>query len=314
MSTSAFATSSSSISDQAFLDSSWTRVLQDFLPDRPLPPSGGDGSVEAEGGGGGDQESEEYEWTYQETTELVTLDFGTNHLAEAALFSSAFSLGGLSTSSSPSSSNPAIHREAEVGVADQDPRARRYHSGSARSKKRDYTNQLSSKASSQASRSTSDPSTTVEPSSSSSSSSSTKASGKPFSITGLETPSPLVKLGNTFFRGVWDELVGTEIVLVEDRDPTRPLGKRHTVRPIPPDPPGYERGGRPTTGGEDPNLLLRPDARSSTLKRRIHLVPIYDPRDSERLPPDPGSNWLADPSLDQDQPDQPTSPSSFTQA
>ncbi|PWN88214.1 hypothetical protein FA10DRAFT_157419 [Acaromyces ingoldii] len=42
-----------------------------------------------------------------------------------------------------------------------------------------------------------------------------------YTVTGLETDHPFFKLGNLTFKGRWDQLLGTELLLHLDRDPTK---------------------------------------------------------------------------------------------
>ncbi len=88
--------------------------------------------------------------------------------------------------------------------------------------------------------------------------------GKQLSITGLDTSTPLMKINDTLLRGRRMDLFGTEIVLLDEMDPTRPREKQHRLQPVPPS----------TRDG-------RADARSSTTRKRIMFRPIYDPEARE---------------------------------
>lgn len=95
------------------------------------------------------------------------------------------------------------------------------------------------------------------------------ASGKMLSITGLDTASPLLKIGDTVLRGKRMDLFGTEIVLADQYDPTRPREQQHRLNPIP-----------PSVGAGK----ARASTTSSTTRRRILFRPLYDPstqQDSE---------------------------------
>lgn len=85
------------------------------------------------------------------------------------------------------------------------------------------------------------------------------------SITGLDTATPLMKVEDTVLRGRRMDLFGSEIVLVDEFDPTKPKGKQHRLQPLPPS-----------------TCDSQASAASSSTRKRILFRPIYDPisRDS----------------------------------
>lgn len=91
-------------------------------------------------------------------------------------------------------------------------------------------------------------------------SSSHLGAGKQMAITGLDTAQPLLKINDTVLRGRRMDLFGSEIVLTDEFDPTRPRSKQHRLQPVPPS----------TRDG-------RADARSTSTRKRILFRPIYDP-------------------------------------
>ncbi|EST05008.1 Transcription factor TFIIIC, tau55-related [Kalmanozyma brasiliensis GHG001] len=84
--------------------------------------------------------------------------------------------------------------------------------------------------------------------------------GKQMAITGLDSAQPLLKINDTVLRGRRMDLFGSEIVLTDEFDPTRPRSKQHQLQPVPPS----------TRDG-------RADARSTSTRKRILFRPIYDP-------------------------------------
>jgi hypothetical protein len=56
-----------------------------------------------------------------------------------------------------------------------------------------------------------------------------------YSITGLETDTVFFRLGNVMFKGRWDQLIGTEILLRDTKDASRTtsLQQQHEVSPLP---------------------------------------------------------------------------------
>ena len=99
--------------------------------------------------------------------------------------------------------------------------------------------------------------------------------GKLLSITGLETASPLMKIGDTVLRGKRMDLLGTEIVLVNHVDLTRPKYSQHSLAPLAPTITTSSSGSRAST-------------QSSTTRTRLMFRPIYDP--SSRITNDTASS------------------------
>lgn len=56
-----------------------------------------------------------------------------------------------------------------------------------------------------------------------------------FSITGLETNQPFMRLGNVIFKGQWDQILGTEIILRDQRDAGQSSSSsfQRDIRPLP---------------------------------------------------------------------------------
>ncbi|AXA51748.1 uncharacterized protein MRET_3556 [Malassezia restricta] len=57
------------------------------------------------------------------------------------------------------------------------------------------------------------------------------APGTDVVLTGLETPTPMIKVGDTVMLGVHDELLGSEMVLERTADALTPLGPLDGSRP-----------------------------------------------------------------------------------
>ena len=68
-----------------------------------------------------------------------------------------------------------------------------------------------------------------------------------YTITGLEGKHPFLRLGNVVFRGQWDELLGTEIILCDEKDTSKPVLHQHNIRPLPPSPTDIRTGRPPST-------------------------------------------------------------------
>lgn len=78
-----------------------------------------------------------------------------------------------------------------------------------------------------------------------------------YSITGLETDTPYLRLGNVIFKGHWDQLIGTEILLRDQKDLSRGGGggggggvsaaAQHDVQPLPPSQSDLRTGKAPST-------------------------------------------------------------------
>lgn len=54
-----------------------------------------------------------------------------------------------------------------------------------------------------------------------------------YSIAGLETETPYLQLGNLMFKGTWDKLIGTEIILKDEIDLSRSQAEQHKLWPLP---------------------------------------------------------------------------------
>lgn len=54
-----------------------------------------------------------------------------------------------------------------------------------------------------------------------------------YSIAGLETETPFLQLGNLMFKGTWDKLIGTEIILKDETDVSRSQAEQHRLWPLP---------------------------------------------------------------------------------
>ncbi|PWN34447.1 uncharacterized protein FA14DRAFT_191493 [Meira miltonrushii] len=54
-----------------------------------------------------------------------------------------------------------------------------------------------------------------------------------YSIAGLETETPYMQLGNLMFKGTWDKLIGTEIILKDEVDLSRSQAEQHKLWPLP---------------------------------------------------------------------------------
>ncbi|UZJ52139.1 hypothetical protein CBS101457_001459 [Exobasidium rhododendri] len=68
-----------------------------------------------------------------------------------------------------------------------------------------------------------------------------------YSITGLESATPFFRLGNVLFKGHWDQLLGTEIVLRNEKDPSRSNSLQHDFQPLPATETDIKTGRAPST-------------------------------------------------------------------
>lgn len=220
------------------IDPSWHRLPEDQFGPTPSsstpfdPSSSTTHSVPSS-----DDEEYDSDWSFEDTEELITLDLGPERVARRALL--GYSVG-------------LDYTEAESGTV---------ASGSARSI-RGFRGAEAEKRSKRAP--TSGDSATRTASSQSRGARQHMGVGKMLSITGLNTTTPLIKIDDTVLRGRRMVLFGTEIILADDFDPTRPPGSQHRLRPIPPS----------TREG-------RADTQSSTTRNRILFRPIYDPKQRE---------------------------------
>ena len=208
------------------IDASWHRLPEDAFGAGPslLTPLDPSSSTRLE------TDSDGSEWSFTDEEELVTLDLGTERIAKRVLL--GYSVGA------------DLDADSSVPVA----RSVRGFRGSTGGGEGETDKRTKTGAADAAS-------------STGGSSGPHLGAGKPLSITGLDTSTPLMKIGDTVLRGSNMELFGTEIVLVDEFDPTRAKAKQHRLRPLPPS----IRDGRP-------------DAASTTTRKRIQFRPIYDPK------------------------------------
>lgn len=54
-----------------------------------------------------------------------------------------------------------------------------------------------------------------------------------YSIAGLESETPFLQFGNLMFKGTWDKLIGTEIILKDEIDLSRSQAEQHKLWPLP---------------------------------------------------------------------------------
>lgn len=223
------------MSEGPIVDPAWQRVPKDEFGSAPQ-----DSTSDEDGS----------DWSYEDETELVTLDLGSDRVARRALLGfNAPSSADFATTSAASGANGSTGGASSWSTA----------------------------RSVRASRPT-EKSIEQHPAYSSTSSSALKShlgAGKMFSLTGLDTATPILKIENTVLSGKRVDMLGSEIVLVDHIDATKPKGAQHRLRPIP-----SAHAGHPTTN-------------SSTTRKRILFSPIYDPTDNERLPADVRHNHMA---------------------
>ncbi|SOV02166.1 uncharacterized protein UDID_05057 [Ustilago sp. UG-2017a] len=221
----------------SIIDASWHRMPEDqFGPgpssSTPFDPS----SSTSHHPSSPSDEEDESDWSFEDTEELITLDLGPERVARRALL--GHSVG--------------LDYEAESGsVASGSARSIRGYRGA----EADKQNKRSAPSRGGATKTSSAQSRGAGPH---------MGAGKMLSITGLDTPTPLMKIDDTVLRGRRMDLFGTEIVLADDFDPTRPRGNQHRLRPIPPS--INER---------------RANTQSSSTRKRILFRPIYDPKQRE---------------------------------
>ncbi|SJX63489.1 uncharacterized protein SRS1_14245 [Sporisorium reilianum f. sp. reilianum] len=215
------------------IDASWHRLPGDSFGAGPsaLTPLDGSSSMrtstdESDGDDGS-------EWSFSDSEELVTLDLGTERIAKRALLGYSVGLDFVdadATSSASASSARSVRGfrgASHIDGTDTDKRTKRG-------------------ADPAAARSTANAPHI--------------AAGKQLSITGLDTPTPLLKINETVLRSTRMCMFGTEIVLRDHLDPTRARNRQHRLQPIPPS----------TSDG-------RANVNSTTTRRRILFKPIYDP-------------------------------------
>lgn len=209
------------------IDSSWHRLESDSFGTTPSLLTPLDPSSSTLNGSEGEDEDGS-DWSYSDSEELVTLDLGTDRIARRSLLGYSAGLDTESASETlPSGSSSRTIRSSRV---------------------------LASAAS-----------TDKTPDGERSKGGTHLCAGKMLSITGLDTAQPLLKIDDTILRGHYMNTFGSEIVLQDSYDPTRPPDKRHRLQPIP-----------PTTGDSS-----RANAASSTTRKRIIFRPIYDPTSRE---------------------------------
>ncbi|CDR88467.1 uncharacterized protein SPSC_04294 [Sporisorium scitamineum] len=211
------------------IDSPWHRLPEDTFgagpsSHTPLDPSSSIPPAD-------ESDSDGSEWSFCDEEELVTLDLGTERVAKRALLGYSVGLDYVDadpSSAAASSSARSIRgfRGGGDGV-DTDKRTKRGADPKAA--------RISSNVSH-------------------------IGAGKQLSITGLDTSTPLMKINDTVLRGSKMTLFGSEIVLVDHFDPTRPRHSQHRLQPIPPS----------TSDG-------RANVSSTSTRRRILFKPIYDP-------------------------------------
>ena len=168
------------------------------------------------------------DWSYDDEEELLTLDLGTDLIARRALLGYT------------------------VGLDSTDPSTSTSTSGAATSSMRTVRGNRSSGL---------NPSTPPPGTTTGGKNAPHLGAGKLLSITGLNTPTPLMKINDTVLRGRPMEMLGTEIVLGVEYDGEK---RKHRLQPIPP------------TAREG-----RADANSSSTRKRILFRPIYDPASRE---------------------------------
>ncbi|KAN0065111.1 hypothetical protein ACQY0O_001608 [Thecaphora frezii] len=278
------------------IDPTWRRAPDDhFLPNRPYGrPDASNGQSHrlrgADAAADDDQDEQSdgsSEWSFTEETELITLDLGSDRLARKTLLGH---VGGVSAPE-PKAAN-RFSRGVKVDVGRTAPRA----STEACAKQKAKTG-ASASASAEAT------AATIAEATAGSSSTATRAvpgAGRPFSITGLDTTKPLIKIGNVILRGQRAELIGSEILLRDDYDASRPLGQQHALRPFPPSETSSSSSSSfSSSASEQPQQSQQqqrdrhPTTQSSTTSMRIQLTPIYDPSNEERLPLDVRHNPLS---------------------
>ena len=226
------------------VDASWHRVQQDTFSSRPDPSTPLDPSsfIPDDTEDTDDADDSGSDWSYQDEEQLVTLDLGTDRIARRALLGYSAGLDQLDPEPTPSASASA-----------RTVRSAHHNGGNLDAAKQ------------------SNPSTSLstagagDPSSNSGRNGPHLGAGKMLSITGLETATPLMKIDDTVLRGRRMDMFGTEIVLVDQFDPTRPKGYQHRLRPV-----------SPSTLGE-----TRATTSSSTTRTRLLFRPIYDPSSRE---------------------------------
>lgn len=230
------------------VDAAWRRVPGDQFGS--VPQLSSTPTAAATHGDGADSDSSE--WSYEDETELITLDLGNDRSARRALLgfnapssadfasangSTVASAGGGASSWSTARSVRAS-RPTEKSILEQHPSHQPYTSSSSLLK-------------------------------------SHLATDKMFSLTGLDTHTPILKIDNTVLKGKRVDTLGTEIVLEDHIDATKPKGSQHHLRPL------------------NDQTTSAPTTRSSTTRKRILFQPIYDPTDNERLPDDVRHNHVA---------------------
>ncbi|PWZ00260.1 hypothetical protein BCV70DRAFT_200416 [Testicularia cyperi] len=252
---------------QPIIDSTWNRVPKDaFLPSTPFASTpfyeNKQEPIHAannEDGGEDDdnQEDASSEWSYDEETELVTLDLGSELAARRALL--GFSAPLNDVAGGDGTSGAEVGATTAAGQGDT--------VWSARNIRVTRTVEPSR------------PSTSLTTSALSLPGATPLGAGKDFSLTGLDTLHPIVKIGSTVLRGKRQQLVGSEIVLVDHFDRTKHPGSQHLLRPIPPS----SSSSSSSSSHHDQAQSLHPTTVSSTTRTRILCHPIFDPADREAL-------------------------------
>ncbi|TKY84828.1 hypothetical protein EX895_005908 [Sporisorium graminicola] len=215
------------------IDPSWHRLPEDAFGAGPstLTPLDPSSSIPR----ADESDSDGSEWSFCDQEELITLDLGTERVAKRALLGYSVGLDYSDADPIPaaaSSSSRSIRGfRGSGGVGDGVEMDKRIKRGT-------------------------DPKSSLV----SSSNGPHLGAGKQLSITGLDTSTPLLKINDTVLRGSNMTLFGSEIVIVDHFDPTRPRNSQHRLQPIP-----------PSISDGRANLA------SSTTRRRILFKPIYDP-------------------------------------
>ncbi|EPQ26952.1 uncharacterized protein PFL1_05587 [Pseudozyma flocculosa PF-1] len=266
------------------IDPSWTRVPNDqFHPNKPCTPAQAPHDATAAADDDDQDSDASSQWSFTEETELVTLDLGTERTAKKAL------LGFASGAATADAKSPGTGGGGPAARPSKQASAPMSTSGAAAAAKQGSAPQGS--ASAPPTKAPPAPPTTARQKG-------VLGAGRMFSITGLDTASPLLKVGNTILRGQRAHLIGTEIVLRDEYDASRPDGQRHALRPLRPTEisSASSSSSSPVLGMHtDPSASdlqshqrrgRHPTTRSSTSSARLHFAPIYDPTDNERLPLD----------------------------
>jgi hypothetical protein len=97
-----------------------------------------------------------------------------------------------------------------------------------------------------------------------------------YSITGLESANPFFRLGNVLFKGQWDQLLGTEIILRDDKDSSKSSLSQHDFQPLPATETDIRTGRAPSTTRN--RIQFRPAANLAAREQALR-----DPLDPSKV-------------------------------